>query len=68
MIMPSQNAHALLVYYNLKISFPQLKETFSLAIEACDDEDQFPKVPMQIALQAHYTRQIVRPELKTFSQ
>ena len=67
MVMFSQPDHAMLVCYKLKMCFRQLKETFSLAIEACDNEDRFPKVPMQIVLQAHYTQQNVQPELQTFS-
>ena len=48
MIMFSQRVHAMLVYYNLKMCFPQLKETFSLVIDACDNEDRFPKVPRKL--------------------
>ena len=51
MIMLSQLAHAMLVYYNLKMSRA---------------EGKFPEV-LVTALQAHYTQQNVRPELQTFS-
>ena len=43
MVMFSQPDHAMLVCYKLKMCFRQLKETFSLVIEACDNEDRFPK-------------------------
>ena len=66
MIMLSQCVHAMLVHNNLKMCCQQLKETFSLMTEACDNEDRFPKVPTQIVLRVHYTRQNVCLNYKLF--
>ena len=47
--MLSQRIHTMLVYYNLKMCFRQLKETFSLVIETCDNEDR-PKLRYKLTI------------------